>query len=81
MVLNQYLSSRFKTKITRVRGDKRFFATLRMTAGYVIGEVKGVAFGSANSNPLNHIIQIIVILSQTKCSEESFNAVCHLPGQ
>ena len=50
-----------------------------MTASYNIGEVKGVGSGRAASNPLNLIILIIVIQSETKCTEESFNTDFHLP--
>lgn len=47
---------------------------LRMTASCGIREGKGVGSGIATSNPLPLILKIFVILSKTKCSEESFYA-------
>jgi hypothetical protein len=54
---------------------------LRMTISYCIGEGKGVGSGSAISNPLTLTTRIIVILSETKCSEESYNTDYYFPGQ
>ncbi len=50
---------------------------LRMTLSYGVGEGKGVGSGDTTSNPLPLILNVFVILSETKCSEESFNSGYH----